>query len=49
VRREVERLRADERQFRTRLRSLLGSTLQSVRDHEELIAEPSATELTVAS
>ena len=42
VRREVERLRADERQFRTRLRSLLGSTVQSVRDHEALLAEPAA-------
>jgi len=40
VRREIERLRADERQFRARLRSLLGSTLQSVRDHEETIVEP---------
>jgi len=40
VRREIERLRADERQFRARLRSLLGSTLQSVRDHEEMIVEP---------
>ena len=47
VRREVERLRADERQFRTRLRTLLGTTLQTVRDHEEMIAEP-AGELTVA-
>ena len=42
VRREIERLRADEGQFRTRLRSLLGSTLQSVRDHEALLAEPAA-------
>ena len=42
VRREIERLRADERQFRTRLRSLLGSTLQSVRDHEAMLAEPAA-------
>ena len=49
VRREVERLRADERQFRARLRALLGSTLQSVRDHEELIAEPAASELTAVS
>jgi len=40
VRREIERLRGDERQFRARLRSLLGSTLQSVRDHEEMISEP---------
>ena len=48
VRREIERLRADEMQFRTRLRSLLGSTLQSVRDHEELIAAPSV-ELTAVS
>ena len=47
VRREVERLRSDERQFRTRLRSLLGTTLQTVRDHEEMIAEP-AGELTAA-
>ena len=45
--REVERLRADERQFRTRLRTLLGTTLQTVRDHEEMIAEP-AGELTMA-
>ncbi len=49
VRREVERLRADETQFRTRLRSLLGSTLQSVRDHEEMLAAPSAVELTAVS
>ena len=42
VRREIERLRADEGQFRTRLRSLLGSTLQSVRDHEAMLAEPAA-------
>ena len=42
VRREIERLRGDERVFRTRLRSLLGSTLQSVRDHEQLLAEPAA-------
>lgn len=48
VRREIERLRADEMQFRARLRSLLGSTLQSVRDHEELIAAPSV-ELTAVS
>ena len=47
LQREVERLRADERQFRTRLRTLLGTTLQTVRDHEEMIAEP-AGELTVA-
>ena len=49
VRREIERLRSDERQFRTRLRSLLGSTLQSVRDHEALMAEPSAELVEVAS
>jgi len=49
VRRETERLRADELQFRARLRSLLGSTLQSVRDHEEQIAAPSAVELTAVS
>ena len=36
--REMERLRADEQQFRARLRSLLGSTLQTVRDHEDRIA-----------
>jgi cell division initiation protein len=42
VRREIERLRADEGQFRTRLRSLLGSTMQSVRDHEAMLAEPAA-------
>jgi len=49
VRREIEQLRGEERQFRMRLRSLLGATLQSVRDHEEEIAEPAATELIVAS
>ncbi len=49
VRREIERLKADEMQFRARLRSLLGSTLQSVRDHEELIAAPAALELTAVS
>jgi cell division initiation protein len=46
VRRDMERLRSDERQFRARLRTLLGSTLQSVRDHEELMSEP-AGELTM--
>jgi cell division initiation protein len=39
VRREVEQLRAEEQRFRARLRSLLGSTLQTVRDHEEQLAE----------
>lgn len=39
VRREVEELRAEEQRFRARLRSLLGSTLQTVRDHEEQLAE----------
>ena len=39
VRREVEVLRGQEQQFRARLRSLLGSTLQSVRDHEESLAQ----------
>ena len=38
VQREIERLRAEEQRFRARLRSLLGSTLQSVRDHEEMLA-----------
>jgi cell division initiation protein len=38
VQREIERLRAEEQRFRARLRSLLGSTLQSVRDHEEQLA-----------
>jgi cell division initiation protein len=37
VHRDVERLRAEEQRFRARLRSLLGSTLQTVRDHEELL------------
>ena len=37
VQRDVERLRAEEQRFRARLRSLLGSTLQTVRDHEELL------------
>ena len=39
VRREVEQLRAEEQRFRARLRSLLGSTLQTVRDHEEQLTE----------
>jgi len=38
VRREVEGLRAEEQRFRARLRSLLGTTLQTVRDHEEQLA-----------
>jgi cell division initiation protein len=37
VQRDVERLRAEEQRFRARLRSLLGTTLQTVRDHEELL------------
>jgi cell division initiation protein len=39
IRREVEQLRAEEQRFRARLRSLLGSTLQTVRDHEEQMAD----------
>jgi len=35
VRREVESIRAEELRIRTRLRSLLGTALQTVRDHEE--------------
>ena len=42
VRREVEGLRAEEQRFRARLRSLLGTTLQTVRDHEELLARNSS-------
>jgi cell division initiation protein len=38
VRREVEGLRSEEQRFRARLRSLLGTTLQTVRDHEEQLA-----------
>ena len=38
VRRDVESLRAEEQRFRARLRSLLGTTLQTVRDHEEQLA-----------
>jgi cell division initiation protein len=50
VRREVEQLKAEEHRFRSRLRSLLGSTLQTVRDHEEQLAEtaPATAELTPA-
>jgi cell division initiation protein len=40
VQRDVERLRAEEQRFRARLRSLLGTTLQTVRDHEELLVVP---------
>ncbi len=35
IRRQTERLRAEEAEFRARLRSVLGSTLQLLRDHEE--------------
>ncbi len=42
VRREVEGLRAEEQRFRARLRSLLGTTLQTVRDHEEQLARSSS-------
>jgi cell division initiation protein len=35
VRRQTERLQADEAEFRARLRAVLGSTLQLLRDHEE--------------
>jgi len=38
VRRDVESLKAEEQRFRARLRSLLGTTLQTVRDHEEQLA-----------
>ena len=40
IRREVEELRSEEQRFRARFRSLLGSTLQTVRDHEEQLVEP---------
>ncbi len=39
VRQETENMRGHEAEFRLRLRSLLGTTLQSVRDHEELLLE----------
>jgi cell division initiation protein len=45
VRHETERLRGEEAEFRLRLRSLLGTTLQSVRDHEELLIEAPALTL----
>jgi cell division initiation protein len=38
VRREIERLRGVEREFRARLRSLVGVTLQAVRDQEKWLA-----------
>ncbi len=41
VRREVEGLRSEEQRFRARLRSLLGTTLQTVRDHEEQLVRNS--------
>lgn len=40
VRRESERLRADEAEFRARLRAVVGSTLQLLRDHEERLHGP---------
>jgi cell division initiation protein len=49
VRRQIERLRAEEAQFRARLRSLLGATLEAVRDHEEMIAASTKDGATVAS
>lgn len=48
VRRQIERLRAEEAQFRARLRGLLGSTLEAVRDHEETIAAASKNGATMA-
>jgi cell division initiation protein len=42
VRREVEGLRSEEQRFRARLRSLLGTTLQTVRDHEEQLVRNSS-------
>jgi cell division initiation protein len=43
VRQETAELRGQEAEFRLRLRSLLGTTLQTVRDHEEhLMHEPVA-------
>jgi len=39
VRREVARLRGEEAAFRLRLRSLLGATLQGLRDHEQELVE----------
>lgn len=42
VRQETERLRAEESEFRLRLRALIGTTLQCVRDYEEGLAEPEA-------
>jgi cell division initiation protein len=38
VRRETDRLRAHEGQFRARLRGVVGATLQALRDHEEWLA-----------
>jgi cell division initiation protein len=38
VRQLTQRLRDDEAAFRLRLRSLLGATLQGLRDHEEQLA-----------
>jgi cell division initiation protein len=48
VRRQIERLRAEEAQFRARLRALLGSTLEAVRDHEEMIAAANKSGATMA-
>ncbi|MGN6377638.1 MAG: DivIVA domain-containing protein [Gaiellales bacterium] len=42
VRQETERLRSEEADFRMRLRSLLGATLQTLRDHEERLAAGSS-------
>ena len=39
VRRETSRLLAEEAEFRLRLRSLLGATLEAVRDHEQRLAD----------
>jgi cell division initiation protein len=48
VRRQIERLRAEEAQFRARLRALLGSTLEAIRDHEDVIAASSKNGATMA-
>jgi cell division initiation protein len=45
VRREIDRLRGHEQQFRARLRGLVGATLQGIRDHEEWLARDFSAQL----
>ncbi len=45
VRRETDRMRDHEQQFRARLRGLVGATLQGIRDHGEWLAREFSQQL----